>query len=64
MLKLINRQKFRKAYTNKLLNYQFTETDLGLSLKVQLEAIDYWFGLYYVPGECSSHWDVENFEKI
>ena len=62
-------QLFLKGYrglafiVRKSLKYQFTETDLVLWLKVQLDAIDYSFGLNYVPGECSRHWDVENFEK-
>ena len=48
----------------KSLKYQFTETDLGIWLKVELEGIDYWFGLYYLPGESSRHWDVEKIEKV
>ena len=36
---------------HKSLKYQFTKTDLGLWLKVPLEAIDYWFGLYFIPGD-------------
>ena len=48
----------------KSFKYEFTETDLGLWLKVELEATDYWFRLYYLPGECSRHWDVQKFEKI
>ena len=47
----------------KSLKYQLTDTDLGLWLKVLLETIDYWFGLYYVLDECSRYWDVESFEK-
>ena len=33
----------------KSLKYQLTETDLGLWLKVQLDAIDYYLGLYLCP---------------
>ena len=61
---ILKRYRGRALIVRKSLKHQFTEAYLRLWLKLQLDVIDYWFGLDYFPRERSRHWDVKNFAKI
>ena len=42
-------------FVRKSLDFDFTETDKGLWLKIGGDITDYALGLYYVPCESSRH---------